>query len=62
MKNLVAATIFAITLAGLIWVTLFRPNNYEDCILNSMKDVTNNRAADYIAISCEKKFPVKSYR
>ena len=34
----------------------FEPSNYDECILESMKGVTSDKAAIYIAKSCRKKF------
>jgi len=35
----------------------FGPSNYDECILDSMKGVTNNAAAGLIEAACRKKFP-----
>jgi hypothetical protein len=35
----------------------FGPDNYDECILGSMKGVTSDRAATAIARSCRSKFP-----
>lgn len=35
----------------------FGPSNYEECILDKMKDAKNNYAAAAIANACRKKFP-----
>lgn len=35
----------------------FGPSNYDECILESMKGVTSDKAAILIARSCRKKFP-----
>src|SRR3989344_9259022 len=40
------------TMAG--W---FGPSNYDECILESMKGVTSDKAALLIARSCRQKFP-----
>ena len=37
----------------------FGPSNYDECILDSMKGTTGDLAAQLIAKSCRKKFPVK---
>lgn len=34
--------------------------NYDECILNNMKNATNPRSADYVAQACKKKFSKKS--
>jgi len=36
--------------------------DYDQCILNNMKNATNSRAADYVAEACRKKFNKKSER
>lgn len=36
------------------------PSNYNDCILESMKGVTSNTAAQWIVLSCRDKFPEKT--
>lgn len=38
----------------------FSPNDYDSCILENMKGVTNNLAANMIRSSCRKKFPEKT--
>lgn len=35
------------------------PDNYEDCILESMKGVTSDVAAKAIKAACRKKFPIE---
>ncbi len=37
----------------------FGPSNYAECILESMKGVTSDRAATLVARSCREKFPDK---
>ena len=44
----------SISLAG--W---FGPSNFDECVLESMKGVTNDVAATAIIRSCHAKFPVK---
>lgn len=39
---------------------MFGPSNYDECILESMKGVTSDKAAILIAMSCRKKFPEES--
>ncbi len=34
--------------------------NYDECILNNMKNATNPRSADYVAQACKKRFGKKS--
>lgn len=36
---------------------IFGPKNYEDCIIDNMKGVTSNLAAQQIKQACENKFP-----
>lgn len=36
---------------------LFGPNTFEECILDSMKGVTSDQAANAITYACRKKFP-----
>lgn len=36
---------------------LFGPDNYDDCVLESMKGVTSDKAASFIRTSCRNKFP-----
>ena len=38
---------------------LFGPSNYGECILESMKGVSSDRAAAMVAIACRKEFPTK---
>jgi len=64
-NSLLLLTIVAgstVALAG-----LFGPNNFEECILDSMKGVTSDQAANAITYACRKKFqnqaePKKSTR
>ena len=60
MKSLRPA-FFAFVLAYPLTVTagLFGPDNYEECILDSMKGVTSDVAARAIAGACAKKFPAE---
>ena len=37
----------------------FGPSNFDECILESMKGVTNNAAAKAIYHACRSKFPIK---
>jgi hypothetical protein len=37
----------------------FGPSNYEECILDKMKDAKDGYAAAYIAAACRKKFPIE---
>lgn len=39
---------------------LFEPSDYHECIMESMKGVTNDVAARVIASSCREKFPKKT--
>ncbi len=41
---------------------LFGPNNFDDCILQSMKGVTSDAAARAIYQSCQQKFPQKKVK
>lgn len=44
---------------NLVLAGLFGPSSYEDCILESMKNVQSDRAAASIQRACRKKFPKK---
>ena len=49
--------ILAIMVAGVVdWIV---PSNYDECILKSMKGVTSDIAADFVASSCGEKFKVE---
>lgn len=57
-------SIFIIFLSILISATLtfaawFGPNDFDDCVLRSMKGVTSEMAAKMIYKSCREKFPLK---
>ncbi len=57
-----AKLLFAVVLTATInvpaWAGWFGPDNYEECILDSMKGVTSNAAAVAIAQACRAKFPL----
>ena len=38
----------------------FGPNNYEECILENMKEITSDQAARLISKACQEKFPQKT--
>ncbi len=49
--------ILVILVAGVVdWIT---PSNYDECILKSMKGITSDIAADFVASSCGEKFKVE---
>jgi hypothetical protein len=56
MKSLFLILIFPI---GNCYAGWFGPSNYEECILEKMKDAKSNYAAIAIANACGKKFPKK---
>ena len=51
--------VIGIALCGIAWGGVFTssPDNYEDCVLKSMKGVESDRAASIIANTCRQKFP-----
>lgn len=56
MKWFLLLGLFAISPAKADW---FGPDNFDDCILESMKGINSNSAANIIYRSCKNKFPVK---
>jgi hypothetical protein len=42
--------------SALAW-SPFGPNNFNDCVLDAMKGVTNDTAAQMVYKSCQQKFP-----
>lgn len=62
MNHLLICTILGFALLGINQISearWFGPSTYEDCILESMKGVTNDIAAKAIEKACRKKFPYK---
>ena len=65
MRNFIATSVL---LVGALFVAnapqaradLFGPDNYDECILESMKGVTSDVAARLIHRSCRNKFPKES--
>ena len=51
------SSLLLILVVGLITWHSFEPSNYDECILDSMKGVTNDVAAAAIRQSCRQKFP-----
>lgn len=51
--------LFLIILPSLGEAAIFGPNDYDSCILESMKGVTSNVAANAIRNSCRQKYPIK---
>lgn len=47
---------------GSVAAAIFGPDNYDDCILESMKGVTGDGAAKLVANSCRQKFPEQKAR
>lgn len=57
LQSLVLFTAFLIP--NISYAGLFGPSNYDECILDSMKGVTNDKAAISIKNACWNKFPSK---
>ena len=57
-------TIMLVGLAGGFYgrAGLFGPSDYDECIIEGMQSVQSDRAADFVAASCFKKFPVQENR
>lgn len=53
-KSIFIATLFVNAQAN---ASLFGPKNFEDCILDGMKGVNNDTAANAVIYSCRQKFP-----
>lgn len=60
LRNLVVVVIFSLSTSAANAWTLFGPKDYDECILEGMKGVTSDMAAESIGRSCRKKFPAKS--
>ncbi|MCM2341668.1 hypothetical protein [Rhodoferax sp.] len=45
---------------GIATAGLFGPSNFEECILDGMKNVKSDQAARMITVACRQKFPQKS--
>lgn len=56
---LVAALFTVFLIPNISYAGLFGPSNYDECILDSMKGVTNDKAAISIRNACWNKFPSK---
>ena len=46
-----------ITMSNASYAGLFGPSNYDECIIDSMKGVTSDNAANSIRAACHGKFP-----
>jgi hypothetical protein len=58
-KIIVAFFLFVIC-GNLLAFNIFGPNNFDDCIIQGMKGVSSNAAADAIRNSCAQKFKDQS--
>lgn len=45
---------------GLAQAGLFGPSNYDECVLDGVKDAKTDMAARLVAQACRNKFPVKT--
>lgn len=52
-------TLYLLSIQSTALAGWFSPKDYDECILDSMKGVTSNKAASMIERSCRKKFPTK---
>ena len=59
MNHPLICTILSFVLLAIGQISEAGPSTYEDCILESMKGVTSNRAAKAIEEACRTKFPLK---
>ena len=59
MNHPLTCTILSFVLLAIGQISEAGPSTYEDCILESMKGVTSNRAAKAIEEACRTKFPLK---
>lgn len=57
LQSLALFTVFLIP--NISYAGLFGPSNYDECILDAMKGVTNDKAAISIKQACYNKFPPK---
>jgi hypothetical protein len=58
-SSIYIVSLFLIVLPSLGEAGLFGPNDYDSCIIESMKGVTSDVAANSIRNSCRQKFPRK---
>lgn len=56
-KVKLVATVFPVIFLGFGYYYLYTPKNYDDCILESMRGVSDRAAAIAIRNACESKFP-----
>jgi hypothetical protein len=59
MKQFFFVFLFLYSTNSIAW-TLFGPKNYDECILQNMKGVTDKTAAELIMMSCLSKFDTPS--
>lgn len=55
MLGLYAITISAFTTIG--YLLNYKPNNYDDCVLHSLKEVENKLSVALVLQTCREKFP-----
>ena len=58
-KLIAMASFFILVIVLMEVADWFWPGNYDECILKSMKGVTSDIAADFIAHSCSEKFKLE---
>ncbi len=61
-KLIAMASILILVIVLMEVADWFWPSNYDECILKSMKGVTSEFAADFVANSCSEKFKVELKR
>ena len=54
--------VLAVLITALAYTQLSKPRNYEDCILQVVKDAQSDRSATYGRQACRKKFPKTTVR
>ena len=59
--NQLRAGAIAVLVAALAYTQLSKPRNYEDCILQVVKDAQSDRSATYGRQACRKKFPKQEF-
>lgn len=59
IKNLILLIIIFTFVNAYAW-NPFGPNNYEDCVLDGIKNAKSDQAANAVMFACRKKFPDKS--